>query len=70
MMKKRILLKQQENVDVKVLEKWYEQLLSIDEFSWGMFEFTREMLREKICDEEKKRFIEQSIYAERNGQRR
>ncbi|WP_430612106.1 hypothetical protein [Enterococcus sp. DIV0876] len=58
---KRFLLKQQSIVDVERLEIWFEHLLHIDEFSWGMFEFTQEMLRKKISEEEKREIIEESI---------
>jgi hypothetical protein len=61
MIKQRFLLKQQKTVDVALLETWYEQLLSINEYSWGVFEFKREMLRNKVSDDEKREIIEETI---------
>ena len=53
MIKQRFFLKQQHTVDLALLETWYEQLMPINDFSWGVFEFTREMLRNKVSEEEK-----------------
>lgn len=61
MIKQRFFLKQQHTVDLALLETWYEQLMPINEFSWGVFEFTREMLRNKVSEEEKNEIIEEAI---------
>jgi len=61
MIKQRFRLNQQEYVPVEPLEEWFEKLSVIDEQTWGAYEFTREMLRDKISAEEKEEMIKNSI---------
>jgi len=61
MIKQRFLLNQQEYVQVGLLEEWFEKLSTIDEQVWGAYEFTREMLRDKVSAEEKEEIINNSI---------
>jgi len=61
MIKQRFLLNQQEYVPVEPLEEWFEALSIIDEKTWAAYEFTREMLRDKISSEEKEEMIENSM---------
>ena len=61
MIKQRFRLNQQEYVPVESLEEWFEKLSVIDEQTWGAYEFTREMLRDKISAEEKEEMIKNSI---------
>jgi len=61
MIKQRFLLNQQEYVPVEPLEEWFEALSVIDDLTWGAYEFTREMLRDKVDQKEKEEIIEASI---------
>lgn len=70
MIKQRFFLKQQHTVDLALLEKWYEQLMPISEFSWGVFEFTREMLRNKVREEEKTKSLKKPSYVVEHGRKK
>ena len=61
MMKSRFLLNQSDNISVKPLEEMFENLATIDEEAWGLYEFSKEMLRDKIDDKEKVEMVEKSI---------
>lgn len=61
MIKQRFLLNQQQYVPVEPLEEWFKKLSVINEQTWGAYEFTREMLRDKISTEEKEEIIKNSI---------
>lgn len=47
--------------DERKLEQMLEDLLQIDDESWGLYAFSRELLNRKIAEEEKKEMIEKAI---------
>jgi hypothetical protein len=61
MRKQRFLLNQQKNVSIERLEEWFEKLSVIDEATWAAYEFTKEMLRDKLSMEERGEIINNSI---------
>ena len=61
MIKQRFLLNQSAKLAVKPLEAMFEQLRAVDEVSWGLYEFSSEMLRDKIDDTSKLEIICESI---------
>jgi len=61
MIKQRFLLNQLDNVSLEPLEKMFESLATIDEETWGLYEFTKDMLRNKIDNKEKMEIVIKSI---------
>ncbi|MCL2560338.1 MAG: hypothetical protein FWE07_07595 [Turicibacter sp.] len=61
MFKQRFLLNQPINAAVSPLEDMFEQLAAIDEETWGLYEFSKDMLRDKVSDTEKLEIIRQSL---------
>ncbi len=43
------------------LREMAESLAQVDDLSWGMYAFSRDILRDKVSESEKKRMIEQAI---------
>jgi len=66
MIKNRFLLNQSDNISVRPLEEMFEKLAIIDEETWGLYEFSKDMLRDKVNDEEKVEIITKSIECGRN----
>jgi hypothetical protein len=44
-----------------ILREMAESLAQVDDLSWGMYAFSRDILRDKVSESEKKRMIEQAI---------
>lgn len=61
MLKKRFLLNQPHNVSVEPLEDMFESLATIDEETWGLYEFSKDMLRDKIDNKEKMEIVIKSM---------
>lgn len=61
MLKKSFLLNQPDHVSVEPLEKMYESLATIDEETWGLYEFSKDLLRGKIDHKEKMEIVIKSI---------
>jgi len=60
MIKQRHLLNQQEFVTVEPLEVWFEELSTITDNDWSLFEYSGEMLRDKMTNDEKLEMIQNS----------
>lgn len=61
MLKKSFLLNQPDHVSVEPLEEMYERLATIHEETWGLYEFSKDMLRDKIDTKEKMEIVINSI---------
>ena len=45
----------------KILQEMAENLAQVEDMSWGMYAFSRDILRDKVSEAEKKRMIEHAI---------
>lgn len=61
MIKQRFLLNQSDHVSTAPLEEMFEQLSSINEENGGFYEFSKDILRDKIADEEKMEMVINAI---------